>query len=174
MKNLLKTLFLLIFLFLNLGLAAQKNNDKLSENSHILNSEKPKFSITFPSKYKLSESKVEKGLKSEMYQSAKDGNIFMLTYSEYKNSAVSSENKLFTEASLNSFMKETDSELIKKYEFKQKKQKGLEAVLKMKEKNIYIFYRVFIYKHTQFQLTVISNSQEKTKDINNFFNSFSL
>lgn len=174
MKNLLKTPFLLTFFFLSIGLSAQKLNDKLSENSYILDSEKPKFSITFPSKFKLSESKVEKGLKSEMYQSVKDGNIFMLTYSEHKNPAVSSENKMFTEASLNSFMKGTGSELIKKYEFKQKKQKGLEAVLKMKEKNLYIFYRVFIYKHTQFQLTVISNSPEKSEDVNNFFNSFKL
>ena len=166
--------FLITYLFFALGLSAQKSNDVSEKDVYILNSDKPKFSITFPGKYKLSDKKVQKGLKTELYQADKNGNIFMFQFSEHKNPVINAENNMYTEAALKSFADGIGAEIIKKYEFNEKKQKGLESFMKIPDKNLYIFYRIIIHKHIEFQLTVITKSQEKTEDINNFFSSFKL
>ncbi len=153
-------------------LSAQKTEDNQKENVFVLKSDKPKFSIEFPAKYKLEESKTDNGLKTEFYRCEKNGNIFMFKYTEHENPAVSPDNKTYTEASLQSFIDGIKAELISKYYYKIKKQKGLEAFLKIPDKNLHVFYRITIVKHVQYQIIVITKSDKKTDDISSFFNSF--
>ncbi len=165
MKITLKIFTFLFFLFNLSNLAGQNAG-------FILKSDKPKFKISFPADYKLEESRKENGLKTELYKAIKNDNVYMFKYTEHKNPAVSSDNKMYMDASLESFSNGIQADLIKKYEFKQKKQKGLEAFLKISDKNLYVFYRVFIIKHVQYQIIVITKSEEKTPSVTNFFDSF--
>ncbi len=172
MKNLFKV-FGLLFLLLNVFLMnAQKVSDSSEKSGFLLKSENPEYKIVFPTAYKLEESKTDKGLKTEFYRAVKDDNIYMFKFTEHKNPAVSSDNKVYLEASLESFINGIKADLIKKYEFKEKKQKGLEAFLTIPDKNLNVFYRVVIVKHVQYQIIVITKSKEKTAEISKFFNSF--
>lgn len=174
MKHFNKFLSVFILIIFFSTVYSQKNNDYNASNNFTIKSEKPKFKITFLSEYKLEESKTEKGLKSEFYRAVKGENVFMFKYSEHKNPAVSSDNKIYMNASLESFMNGVGADLIKKYEFKVKKQKGLEAFLKIQDKNLNVFYRVIIVKHVQYQIIVITKTDKKTDEINNFFDSFQI
>lgn len=170
LKKILSVFFLVIAFF---NVYSQNSNDKNISKNFILKSEKPKFKIIFPAAYKLEESRSEKGLKTELYRAVKYEDVFMFKYSEHKNPAVSSENKKYMEASLESFINGIKATLIKKSEFKQKKQKGTEAFLKIQDKNLNVFYRVLIVKNVQYQLIVITKSLQKSTEINSFFNSVS-
>ncbi len=174
MKHILKFTFLFFLIINNLFINAQKDKNTPLNADYILKSENPKFQISFPGTYKIEDSKTENGLKTMFYRSVKNNDIYMFKYTEHKNPAVSSDNKMYMEASLESFINGIRADLIKKYEFKNKKQKGLEAFLKIPDKNLHVFYRVIIHKHIQFQLIVITKSEIKTPEINRFFTSFSI
>jgi len=172
MKNLTSILFLLYIIFAINLVQAQQSNNNISKKTLIVKSDKPKFEITFPADYKLEESKTENSLETRLYRAVKNENVFMLKYTEHKNPAVSSDNQVYMNASLESFKNGIHADLIKKSEFKEKKEKGLEAFLKISDKDLYVFYRVLIIKHVQYQIIVITKVEDKTKEINQFFNSF--
>ncbi len=174
MKNFLTLSFVFFLIYSNVNIAAQKVKDISSSSAFVLKSEKPKFQITFPAKFKNEKNNIKNGLKSAFYRCAKNEDVFMLKFTEHKNPAVSSDNKVYTEASLESFTAGIHAALIKKYTFKEKKLNGLEAFMKIADKNLYVFYRLIIYKQVQYQIIVITKSDTKTDIINNFFNSFNI
>jgi hypothetical protein len=168
-KNIILFLFNLFFI-LNLGLA-QKERDVSNDTSVMLRNEDPAFIIKFPNQYSLKESNEDKGLKSERYESEFKGDIYMLKYSEHKNPAVSGDNRVYMDASLDSFITGIKGTLIQKNEFKYLKTNGLEAFLSIDGKNLYVFYRVLIVDRVQYQIIVITKSKEKTKETDQFFKS---
>lgn len=174
MKHFNKFLFVFLLFAIISSVFAQKTEDNSATQGFILKSVKPKFSITFPASYKQEEHTVENGLKTELYRAVKGDNVYMFKFTEHKNPAVSSDNKMYMEASLESFVNGIQADLIKKYDFKEKKQKGLEAFLKIPDKNLYVFYRVLIIKHVQYQIIVITKDMQKSIEINKFFASFSI
>ncbi len=174
MKNFLTLSFVFFLIYSNVNIAAQKVKDISPNSDFVLNSEKPKFQITFPGKFSTDENNTKNGLKSAFYRCVKNEDVFMLKFTEHKNPAVSSDNKVYTDASLESFTAGIHAALIKKYTFKEKKLNGLEAFMKIADKNLYVFYRLIIYKQVQYQIIVITKSDTKTDIINNFFNSFNI
>ncbi len=169
-----KILFLILSAFLlNISISdAQKSKDTFSDNQFLLISKKPYFKINFPAQYKLEDSKTEKGLKTMFYKAVYKNDVYLFKFTEHKNPAVSSDNKAYMNASLQSFIDGINAELIKKYDYKDKKGKGMEAFLTIPDKNLNVFYRVTIIKHVQYQIIVITKSKDKTEEVTNFFNSF--
>ncbi|MCD6556533.1 MAG: hypothetical protein J7K64_05000 [Bacteroidales bacterium] len=172
MKNIFKIILVLFFFFNIFNSEAQKVKDTSDNSAYLLKSEKPKFQITFPTNYKLEDSKTEKGLKTMFYRAVKNDDVYMFKFTEHKNPAVSPDNQVYMNASLESFVTGIHAELIKKFEFKEKKEKGLEAFLKIPDTQMNVFYRVLIVKHVQYQLIVITKAEEKTEEIINYFKSF--
>ena len=166
MKNYIISIISVIFLLTSFQSVSQNSN------SFKLTNEKPNFVIDFPSNYNLEESHIDKGLKSELYRCEFNSDIFMFKYTEHKNPAVSGDNEVYMEASLESFITGIKGTLIKKSKIKLDKTSGLEAFLSLDNKNMNVFYRVLILKRVQYQIIVITKSQEKTTEINSFFNSF--
>lgn len=150
---------------------AQKERDDSSDTSFILRNEDPSFIIKFPSLFSLKESNEDKGLKSERYESVYNEEIYMLKYSEHKNPAISGDNKVFMDASLDSFVTGIKGSLMTKTEFKYYKTTGLEAYITIDGKNLNVFYRVLIIDRIQYQIIVITKSKEKNKEIDQFFKS---
>ncbi len=155
-----------------LPLMAQKTVDNPNDSAYILKHIAPEFTIQFPNSYVLKESKEDKGLKSELYESVYEDDIFMLKYSEHKNPAVSSDNRVFMDASLDSFVTGIRGTLMNKNEFKYLQTNGLEAFISLDEKNRYVYYRVLIIDRVQYQIIVITKTKEKTQDTDQFFKSF--
>ncbi len=174
MKNFLTLSFVFFLIYGNVNIAAQKVKNSSSDSHFVLNSEKPKFQITFPGKFNTEENNTKNDLKSGLYRCVKSEDVFMLKFTEHNNPAVSSDNKVYTDAALESFTAGIHAALIKKYAFKEKKLKGLEAFMKIADKNLYVFYRLIIYKQVQYQIIVITKSNTETDEINNFFNSFKI
>ena len=96
----------------------------------------------------------------------------MFKYKEHTNPADSADNRVYMDASSESFITGIKGTLIKKSDFKYNKTNGLEAYLSLDNKNMNVFYRVLILKRVQYQIIVITKSEEKTAEINSFFNSF--
>ncbi|MCD4792605.1 MAG: hypothetical protein K8R54_05180 [Bacteroidales bacterium] len=172
MKNVIYFVVSLILIFNSGIINAQKTHDNSGNSDFVLTKDKPSFTIKFPGKYKLEESKEEKGLKTEMFRSEIGNEVYMLKYTEHSNPAVASANEHYMDASLESFITGIKASLIKKSDFKFNKSKGLEAYLSLDNKNMNVFYRVLIIKKVQYQLIVITKAEEKNTVINNFFKSF--
>lgn len=170
-----KVLYLLVsltFVLFFFTTEAQKVRDNSGESVFVLKKDNPSFMIKFPGKYKLEESKEETGLKTELFRYEIGNEVYMFKYTEHKNPAVSSDNKVYMDASLESFVTGIKGTLIKKTDFKYNKTNGLEAYLSLDNKNMNVFYRVLIIKKVQYQLIVITKAEEKNTVINNFFKSF--
>lgn len=172
MKNVLYLLFSTAFVLFSFAIEAQKVQDKSDESDFILQKDDPSFIIKFPGVYKLEESKEEKGLKTELFRSELGNEVYMFKYTEHKNPAVSGDNKVYMDASLESFITGIKATLIKRSDFKYYKTTGLEAYLSLDNKNMNVFYRVLILDRVQYQFIVITKAEEKTAAIKNFFNYF--
>ncbi len=166
------SLILLVSILLSFSLSAQKTNVSTNNTSFKLKKEKPSFSINFPAEYKMEESSDNEGLKTELYRALLGNEVYMLKYTEHSNPVVSSDNETYMNASLQSFETGIKGTIQNSKKIKYNKIKGAEAFLSLDDKNMYVFYRVFIINKVQFQLIVISNEKEKTKNIKTFFESF--
>ena len=164
--------FSLIFLLFNFSLQGQKTADNPNDTTYTLKLEKPSFMISFPGEYILEESSENNGLKTELYITMVNDEVYTLKYTEHKNPAISSGNPYYMDASLESFVTGIKGTLSDKKSFKYGKYSGLEAFLTLDDKNMNVFYRVLIIDRVQYQLIVITKSSEKTKMIKNFFNTF--
>ena len=165
-------LFFTLTLLSCLPLMAQKMADNPNDTSFILKHSTPEFTIQFPNSYVLKESKVNNGLKSELFESEYMGDLFMLKFSEHKNPAVSGDNRMFMDASLDSFVTGIRGTLINKNDFKYLQNNGLEAYISLVESNRYVFYRVLIIDRVQYQIIVITKAKDKTQETELFFKSF--
>jgi hypothetical protein len=161
------------FLILNFSSVAQKTIDNLCDTCFVLKHQKHGFSVQFPGHYKLKETKEDKGLKSEWFEAIANDEIFMFKYSEHKNPAVSGDNQVYMDASLDSFITGIKGSLIKKSNLKYDKTNCLEALVSINEKNLNAFYRVMIIDHVQYQMIVITKKSEKSEAAEKFFKSFS-
>ncbi len=173
MKKQLKiNLILLVSILLSFSLSAQNTNVSTKKTSFKLTKEKPSFSINFPAEYKMEESSDNKGLKTELYTALLGTDVYMLKYTEHSNPVVSSDNETYMNASLQSFETGIKGTIQNSKKIKYNKIKGTEAFLSLDDKNMYVFYRVFIINKVQFQLIVISNEKERNRKIKTFFDSF--
>lgn len=169
MKHLLFLLTTITFVLFSLTINAQKVQDK---SDFILQKDDPSFMIKFPGKFKLEESKEDKGLKTELFRTEIGNEVYMFKYKEHTNPAVSADNRVYMDASLESFITGIKGTLIKKSDFKYNKTNGIEAYLYLDNKNMNIFYRVLVIDKVQYQFIVITKAEEKNAVINKFFNSF--
>ncbi|MCF6365194.1 MAG: hypothetical protein L3J35_03235 [Bacteroidales bacterium] len=169
-KLLISILALVVFSQSNIY--AQKTNDNSKSTGFVLKKNRPSFSIRFPSEYKLEESSENKGLKTEFYKSFLGEDIFMFKFSEHKNPAVSSDNEVYLNASVESFVNGVGGSIVNKDNIKYKKTNAIDAFITIDDKNLNVFYRVLIINHVQYQLIVITKSNDKTSVIQNYFNSF--
>jgi hypothetical protein len=161
----------ILYLFILQTGFGQKERDASNDSLFILKNESPSFLVKFPAAYSLKESSIDNGLKSERYESVFNDDIYMLKYSAHKNAAVTGDNQVFMDASLESFVNGIKGTLIDKSTFKYYKTNGIEAFISIDEKNLYVFYRVLIIDRVQYQIIAITKSKEKTKAIDRFFKS---
>jgi hypothetical protein len=96
----------------------------------------------------------------------------MLKFSEHKSPAVSGDNRMFMDASLDSFVTGIRGSLMQKNEFKYMQTNGLEAFISLDEKNRFVYYRVLIIDRVQYQIIVITKTKDKSQDTDQFFKSF--
>ncbi len=160
------------FQFLTINTFAQNDNVVSNEMSFKLYHEKPTFSIKFPNSYFLKENDEVKSLITKHYESTYNNEVFILKFIEHKNHAVSSDNTIFMNTSLDSFVKGIKGDLIERDEFKYNKIKGVEAFLSIKGKDLNVFYRDIIIDRVQYQIIVITKAKIKSTEADNFFDSF--
>lgn len=174
MNNILTLLSILSFIiFSQLNLTAQKTNDKSgNKKAFVLKHEKPNFSITFPASFKLEESSKTKGLKTELYTTILNDDVYMIKYTEHENPVISEYNQEYLKVSVDEFVRGIKGTLINSGNIEFLNHKGIEAYILLNEKNLNVFSRIFIVNKVQYEIVVIAKTKIKTSSINNFFNSF--
>jgi hypothetical protein len=90
------------------------------------------------------------------------------------NPIVSIENEKYVRAALNAFIKGINAVLISDRVIEHNKIKGIEAELSVNNKDMNVFYRLFIVNKVQYELTVLTKLSAKNEEIDKFFNSFKI
>jgi hypothetical protein len=152
------------------NIIAQNRNENLNR-PEIKN---PECLVEFPTAFILEEQKDENGFKTELYKGVKDNVIYIFQYSEHMNPIVSIENEKYVRAALNAFIKGINAVLISDRVIEHNKIKGIEAELSVNNKDMNVFYRLFIVNKVQYELTVLTKLSAKNEEIDKFFNSFKI
>jgi len=160
----------LIHIILTLLLISEVNTLKSQIYSPVMG----KCSINFPEKYVNTEKVSEDGMNTAFAKAKKEDQVFVFKCVEHRDAIKTKDPKNFLEISALGLAKAMEGTQTKKETFKYKNYEGLETFVTVSSKKVYIFYRVLLVGNIQYQFFVITPSNTKTTEINNFFDSFKL
>ncbi len=162
MKKIFAIVIFVSFLTISETTFSQKTKDK---TEYVYESSKGKCKVTFPAKFEVKESTTKKGLKNTMVKASKNGDVFMFNHAiQEKNIQELKPYKYIDDLVLgfaNKMKGKIKSERIMK-----------DAKIKLNDKDLYVFYRLFFKKNIQYQFIIITKAKKRNKVMKNFLQSF--
>ncbi len=136
------------------------------------NSSTGNCAINFPSSFAKAEKTTANGMKTGFAKTKKDGKMFVFKYLIHNDAIRRTNASKFNEISALGLAQAMKGTQKKETKFNYKNYEGLETLVYISSKKLYVFYRVVLIGNIQYQFYVISSSANKNTDINNFFDSF--